>query len=160
LGVGLDHRTVTFLQGIGLTSDDPTAEDLVEFNTNNFDWTDVRDLAEVEVFGATAIRVRVTTPKVVTASHTRVSVPTTVRSSSSASGLPPTRASTRSSPPGMRCSRASRPPSSRHHLDQLVPVGGIESERVSVATGTMVVVDEVVVRDGVVVVVEVRAAPR
>jgi hypothetical protein len=63
LGVGLDHRTVTFLQGIGLTSDDPTAEDLVEFNTNNFDWTDVRDLAEVEVFGATAIRVRVTNPE-------------------------------------------------------------------------------------------------
>ena len=63
LGVGLDHRTVTFLQDIGLTPDDPTAEDLVEFNTNNFDWTDVRDLREVEVFGTTAIRVRVTLPE-------------------------------------------------------------------------------------------------
>jgi hypothetical protein len=63
LGVGLDHRTVSFLQGIGLTSDDPTAEDLLEFNTNNFGWTDVRDLAEVEIFGATAIRVRVTNPE-------------------------------------------------------------------------------------------------
>jgi hypothetical protein len=63
LGVGLDHRTVAFLQGIGLTSDNPTAEDLVEFNTNNFGWTNVHDLAEVEIFGATAIRVRVTIPE-------------------------------------------------------------------------------------------------
>jgi hypothetical protein len=62
LGVGLDHRTVAFLQGIGLASDDPTAQDLVEFNTTEFDWTDVRDRAEVEVFGGPAIRVRVTAP--------------------------------------------------------------------------------------------------
>lgn len=60
LGVSLDHRTVVFLQGIGLASDDPTAEDLVEFNTTNFGWIDVRDLAEVEVFDSPAIRVRVT----------------------------------------------------------------------------------------------------
>jgi len=63
LGVGLDYRTVAFLQGIGLTADDPTAEDLLEFNTNNFDWTDVRDLGEVEVFGTTALVVRVTNPE-------------------------------------------------------------------------------------------------
>jgi hypothetical protein len=63
LGAGLDHRTVEFLRGIGLTSDQPTAEDLVEFNTNNFNWTDVRDLAEVEVFGGPAIRVRFTNPE-------------------------------------------------------------------------------------------------
>ena len=60
LGVSLDHRTVAFLQHIGLASDDPTAEDLVEFNTTNFEWMDIRDLAEVEVFGGPAIRVRVT----------------------------------------------------------------------------------------------------
>ena len=60
LGVSLDHRTVAFLQGIGLASDDPTAQDLVEFNSANFDWTDTRDPAEVEVFDRPAIRVRVT----------------------------------------------------------------------------------------------------
>ncbi len=60
LGVNLEHRTVAFLQDIGLTTDNPTAEDLLEFNTSNFDWTDVRDLEEVEVFGATALVVRVT----------------------------------------------------------------------------------------------------
>jgi hypothetical protein len=58
--VRIDHRTVAFLQDIGLTTDNPTAEDLLEFNTSNFDWTDVRDLGEVEVFGATAVVVRVT----------------------------------------------------------------------------------------------------
>ena len=62
LGVNLDHRTVAFLQDIGLTTDNPTAEDLLEFNISNFDWTDVRDLEEVEVFGATALVVRVTHP--------------------------------------------------------------------------------------------------
>ncbi len=60
LGVDLDHRTVAFLQDIGLTTDNPTAEDLLEFNTSNFTWTDVRDLGEVEVFGTTAVVVRVT----------------------------------------------------------------------------------------------------
>jgi len=63
LGVNLDHRTVAFLQDIGLTIDNPTAEDVLEFNTSNFDWTDVRDLGEVEVFGATAVVVRVTNPE-------------------------------------------------------------------------------------------------
>jgi len=62
LGVNLEHRTVAFLQDIGLTTDNPTAEDLLEFNTSEFDWTDVRDLGEVEVFGATALVVRVTDP--------------------------------------------------------------------------------------------------
>lgn len=60
--VRLDHRTVAFLQDIGLTTDNPTAEDVLEFNTSEFDWTDVRDLGEVEVFGATAVVVRVTNP--------------------------------------------------------------------------------------------------
>ena len=60
--MSLDHRTVVFLQGIGLASDDPTAQDLVEFNTTNFHWMDVRDLTEVEVFGGLAIRVRFTEP--------------------------------------------------------------------------------------------------
>jgi hypothetical protein len=63
LGVNLDHRTVAFLQDIGLTADNPTAEDVLEFNTSNFDWTDVQDLGEVEVFGATALVVRVTNPE-------------------------------------------------------------------------------------------------
>ncbi len=62
LGVNLDHRTVAFLQTVGLTSDDPTAQDLLEFNTSNFDWTDVRDLGEVELFGTTAVVARITTP--------------------------------------------------------------------------------------------------
>ena len=62
LGVNLDHRTVAFLQGIGLTADNPTPEDLLEFNTSNFDWTDVQDLGEVEVFGTTAAVARVTNP--------------------------------------------------------------------------------------------------
>ena len=63
LVVNLDHRTVAFLQDIGLTTDNPTAEDMLEFNTSNFDWTDVRDLGEVEVFGATALVVRVANPE-------------------------------------------------------------------------------------------------
>jgi len=63
LVVNLDHRTVAFLQDIGLTTDNPTAEDMLEFNTSNFDWTDVRDLGEVEVFGATAEAVRVANPE-------------------------------------------------------------------------------------------------
>ena len=54
VSVSLDYRTVAFLQDIGLTSDDPTAQDLLEFNTSNFGWTDIRDLGEEEVFGATA----------------------------------------------------------------------------------------------------------
>jgi hypothetical protein len=60
LGVNLDHRTVAFLQSIGLASDDPTAQDMVEFNTSEFGWTDVRDVEEVEIFGSPAIRVRAT----------------------------------------------------------------------------------------------------
>ncbi len=60
--VRIDHRTVAFLQDIGLTTDNPTAEDLLEFNTSNFTWTDVRDLGEVEVFGTTALVVRVANP--------------------------------------------------------------------------------------------------
>jgi hypothetical protein len=60
VSVSLDHRTVAFLRGIGLTSDDPTAQDLLEFNTSNFGWTDIRDLGEEEVFGATAAVARVT----------------------------------------------------------------------------------------------------
>ena len=60
LDVTIDHRTVAFLQDIGLTTDNPTAEDLLEFNTSEFDWADVRNLGEVEVFGATALVVRVT----------------------------------------------------------------------------------------------------
>ena len=60
VSVSLDHRTVAFLQGIGLTSDDPTAQDLLEFNTSTFGWTDIRDLGEEEVFGAIAAVARVT----------------------------------------------------------------------------------------------------
>ena len=63
LSLGLDHRTVAFLQGIGLTSDDPTAQDLLEFNTSNFDWTVIGDQGEVEIFGTTAVVVRVTNPE-------------------------------------------------------------------------------------------------
>ncbi len=62
LRISLDHRTVLFLQSIGLTSDDPTAQDLLEFNIDNFDWTVLRDLGEVEIFGTTAVVVRVTDP--------------------------------------------------------------------------------------------------
>lgn len=62
LRISLDHRTVLFLQRIGLTSDDPTAQDLLEFNIDNFDWTVLRDLGEVEIFGTTAAVVRVTDP--------------------------------------------------------------------------------------------------
>ena len=62
LRIGLDHRTIEFLQGIGLTTDDPTAQDLLEFNISNFDWTDVRDRREVEIFGTTAAVVRITGP--------------------------------------------------------------------------------------------------
>jgi hypothetical protein len=62
VSVSLDHRTVAFLRGIGLTSDDPTAQDLLEFNTSNFGWTDIRDLGEEEVFGTIAAVARVTNP--------------------------------------------------------------------------------------------------
>ena len=55
VSVGLDHRTVAFLQDIGLAADNPTPEDLLEFNTSNFNWTKVRDQTEVELFGAPAI---------------------------------------------------------------------------------------------------------
>ena len=62
LRISLDHRTVLFLQSIGLPSDDPTAQDLLEFNIRNFDWTVLRDLGEVEIFGTTAAVVRFTGP--------------------------------------------------------------------------------------------------
>ena len=63
LGFRLDHRTVAFLQTLGLATDDPTAEDLLEFNNSldgSSDTADVRDQAEVEVFASPAIRVRST----------------------------------------------------------------------------------------------------
>ena len=66
LGISLIYLPVAELQtSLGLTTDDPTAEDMLEFNktleTNGVvDWTDVRDQTEVEVFGVPAIRVRVT----------------------------------------------------------------------------------------------------
>jgi hypothetical protein len=63
VSVSLDHRTVAFLRGIGLTSDDPTAQDLLEFNTSNFGWTDIRDLGDEEVFGTIAAVARVTNPE-------------------------------------------------------------------------------------------------
>ena len=62
LSIGFDHRTVLFLQSIGLTSDDPTAQDLLEFNIANFNWTVLRDVGEVEVLGTTAAVVRVKDP--------------------------------------------------------------------------------------------------
>ena len=58
MGIALDHRPVAFLQGIGLAVEDPTAQDLLEFNISNFGWTDVGDTEEVEVFGTTAVVVR------------------------------------------------------------------------------------------------------
>lgn len=57
--VEVDHRTVAVMQEIGLASDNPTAQDLVDFNTT-FGWTDVRDQEDVEVFGSPAIKVRFT----------------------------------------------------------------------------------------------------
>lgn len=62
MSIGFDFRTVTFLRSIGLTAEDPTAQDLLEFNIRNFDWTDVRDMGEVEIFGTTAAVARVTDP--------------------------------------------------------------------------------------------------
>ncbi|MFT7598793.1 MAG: hypothetical protein ACI8TP_001717 [Acidimicrobiales bacterium] len=63
LGVAVDHRTVAFLQEeAGLVSDDPTAQDLVDFNITNFGWMDVRDQEDVEVFGSPAIKVRASYP--------------------------------------------------------------------------------------------------
>ncbi|MGI9623324.1 MAG: hypothetical protein ACR2PK_10850 [Acidimicrobiales bacterium] len=60
LGVGLIHQTA---ESLGLGSDGVTLEDLVEFNIGALGWTDVRDLAEVEIFGSQAIRARVTGPE-------------------------------------------------------------------------------------------------
>ena len=60
LNVVVEHQTVADLQGFGLASDDPTAEDLVEFNTTFLGPTDARDHEEAEVFGSRAVRVRVT----------------------------------------------------------------------------------------------------
>jgi len=62
MDIGFDFRTVTFLRTIGLTAEDPTAQDLLEFNIRNFEWTDVRDVGEVEIFGTTAVVARVTDP--------------------------------------------------------------------------------------------------
>lgn len=62
MGIGFDVRTITFLRTIGLTTEDPTPQDLLEFNIRSFDWTDVRDLGEVEIFGTTAVVARVTDP--------------------------------------------------------------------------------------------------
>lgn len=61
--ITLDHRTVEFLQGIGLAAEDPTAQDLLEFNSNEFGWTDISDPEEVEVFGTTALVVRFGDPR-------------------------------------------------------------------------------------------------
>ncbi len=63
VNITLDHRTVAFLQEIGLAAEDPTAQDLLEFNSNDFGWTDVGDPEEVEVFGTTALVVRFVDPQ-------------------------------------------------------------------------------------------------
>ncbi len=57
--MSIDHRTVEFLQGIGLTVDNPSPEDLLEFNISELGWTDVRDRTEVELFGAPAVAARI-----------------------------------------------------------------------------------------------------
>jgi hypothetical protein len=57
--VSIDHRTVAFLQGIGLTVDNPSPEDLLEFNISELGWTNVRDRTEVELFGAPAVAARI-----------------------------------------------------------------------------------------------------
>jgi hypothetical protein len=57
--VSIDHRTVAFLQSIGLTVDDPSPEDLLEFNISELGWTNVRDRIEVELFGAPAVAARI-----------------------------------------------------------------------------------------------------
>jgi hypothetical protein len=63
VNITLDHRTVAFLQGIGLAAEDPTAQDLLEFNSNDFGWTDIGDPEEVEIFGTTAMVVRYVDPQ-------------------------------------------------------------------------------------------------
>lgn len=59
LRMSLDHRTVAFLQDLGLTVDNPSPEDLLEFNISEVGWTDVRDRTEVELFGAPAVAARI-----------------------------------------------------------------------------------------------------
>lgn len=58
-GVALEHRTLPFLQSIGL-KENSTLNDLVEFNASEFDWQ-VSDVEETEIFGVPALRVRVVT---------------------------------------------------------------------------------------------------
>ena len=62
VSVGLDHRTVAFLQGIELTTASPTPEDLLEFNISEFSWTKVRDQTEVELFGVPAVAAQANGP--------------------------------------------------------------------------------------------------
>lgn len=59
LRVSLDHRTVAFLQDLGLTVDNPSPDDLLEFNISELGWTDVRGRTEVELFGAPAVAARI-----------------------------------------------------------------------------------------------------
>ena len=54
--ISLDHRTFSFLESIGL-KENPTLDDLLEFNTDTFDWQ-VSAVEETQIFGVPAIRAK------------------------------------------------------------------------------------------------------
>lgn len=54
--ITLDHRTVSFLQSIGL-KENSTLDDLLVFNAGNFDWQE-STVEETEIFGVPALRAK------------------------------------------------------------------------------------------------------
>ncbi len=58
--IQLDHRPLSFMEDLGLPSDNPTNEDLLELNIGLFEWTEIVDRSQVTVFGVPAFAVRAT----------------------------------------------------------------------------------------------------
>jgi hypothetical protein len=57
VSVSFDHRSFEFMAGIGIGTDNPTADNLLAFNTTAFGWTTVEAREQVELFGTTAVKV-------------------------------------------------------------------------------------------------------
>ncbi len=55
--IGLDHRDMVFMRSIGL-GENPTLQDLFEFNKDNFEWQEPVEVSESEAFGVPALAAR------------------------------------------------------------------------------------------------------
>jgi hypothetical protein len=58
IGISHDHRDLAFMRGIGLPAD-ASIDDLVQLNAEFFEWREPFEVIEAEVFGVSAVSVRV-----------------------------------------------------------------------------------------------------